>query len=42
MIALFKLIIQIFRILQTNFKNIKKIKLIKNKIKLTIFKNNNY
>jgi hypothetical protein len=41
MIALFKLIIQIFRILQTNFKNIKKIKLIKNKIKLTIFKNNN-
>jgi len=42
MIALFKLIIQIFRILQTNFKNIKKIKLIKNKIKLKIFKNNNY
>jgi hypothetical protein len=42
MILLVKLIIQKFKILETNFKKIKIFKLIKNKIKLKIIRNRKY
>jgi hypothetical protein len=42
MILLVKLIIQKFKILQTNFKKIKIFKLIKNKIKFKIIRNPYY